>query len=213
MKKQFVSIILLCSFCTLYAQTSLKNEVSKNKFEVYVIPKLGFAKITETENVPLHGYFNGCDALLSISMKKKFRFSTGISYFEISGNRNFAEGSVSLKNSYIQIPLNVNFDFPLSKNIPENQVCFLSFGIGCYANDFINQQIETIVETTNLNKLGWNFGFKSQFGLKFLVSGKMNLGIGFENQIDLSQVKSDNIEYKTVSSLVHFSVGYRLNKN
>ncbi|MFZ4414223.1 MAG: hypothetical protein ACOYOV_14160 [Bacteroidales bacterium] len=212
MKKQFLTIILFGSFCTLLAQTSFNNEVAKSKLEVYVIPKLGFSKITETENVPLNGYFNGYDALISISMKKKFRFSTGISYFEINGNRNLAGGSASLKNLYLQIPLNVNCDFPLSKNIPENQMVFLSIGIGGYANDFINQQIETISETTSLNNLGWNFGFKSQFGLKFLVTKKMNLGIGFENQVDLSQVKSDNIEYKTVSSSVYFSLGYRLNK-
>jgi len=59
MKKQFLTIILIGSFCTLFALTSFNNDLAKSKLEVYDIPKLGFSKITEIENVPLNGYYNG----------------------------------------------------------------------------------------------------------------------------------------------------------
>ena len=212
MKNHFLSILFLISACSVFSQTQNKTEgVQSNNLEFNVIAKLGFAKINETGNVPLNGFINGGDVLIAIRIHKRLNFSTGLGYFEFDGNRDLSGNTSSLKNSYLHIPVNLNSDVNLFKNEQGNQKIFLTAGLGFYGNSLLNQETETILNNSSEKNLGWNFGFSSHFGVKFILSDIFNLGIGYESQSDITKMQKNNIDRKIENSnTINFSMGLKI---
>ncbi len=211
MKKQFLIIICLICVSSLFAQTKMNTlGTPNNKFEIAVLPKLGFARIQETGNVPLTGFVDCGELLLSKGIAKKLNVSTGIGYFNFYGNRTNEGNMSSLKNTYLHIPLNLKANINLYHIKPEDKKVLLALGMGLYGNYLLNQETETVTEESNQKKLGWNFGLSTQIGLKFNVSDILSLGIGFENQGDFTKISHNQVDQKIVTNSIYFSLGFVL---
>jgi len=169
---------------------------------------LGTAKFKETGNVTLNGFMNGSDVLISKKITKKIDLSAGLGYFEFYGNRTLSGNTSSIKNTYFHIPLNLKSDINLFNDKPENQNVFLIIGLGLYANTQLKQEVETLDGNFSDKNLGWNFGFSSKIGIKFKVSDKLNLGIGYESQSDFSKMKKNDIARKIEGlNSIYFTLG------
>lgn len=209
MKKQlFSALVILISYTALAQSTPEKKE---SKLEFTVNTKFGFAKMKQTGYVPLNGNVNGGDILLSLPLGKKWDISSGIGYFEYNANPTIAGNTASLKNSYLHIPVQFNSDFAIF-NIenPESQKIFFNVGLGLYANTLLKQELETTSGNTATKNMGWNFGFSSQIGLKFVLTDAFNIGMGLEGQSDFSKMKKDGAEQRIEQiNALYFKMGFK----
>ena len=195
MKRQIITALLLFITLSAIAQTTPEKKVSP--VSIFVNAKLGFAKVSQSSNVDLNGTINGGDVLASIKLGKAWNLDTGVGLFEFNGNQAIAGNNTSLTNSYLQIPVRFNGDFSIfDKALEGNQKIFLTAGLGIYANTLLKQELQTISGNSNARNLGWNFGFSSQIGAKFILSDKIGFRFGLESQADATKMKKDGGEQK-----------------
>lgn len=195
MKKQILSAFLLLITMAVSAQTNPDKKESPVSFLVNA--KLGFAKISQSGTVDLNGTFNGGDLLASIKLGKVWRVDTGIGLMEFNANQTIAGNSTSLTNNYLQIPVKLNGDFSIfDKSLEGEKKIFLTAGFGMYANTLLKQELQTISGNSDARNLGWNFGFSSQLGAKFILSDNIGFRLGIESQSDISKMKKDGAEQK-----------------
>ncbi|MEO5775388.1 MAG: acyloxyacyl hydrolase [Flavobacterium sp.] len=195
MKNLILSASLLLITLSATAQTTTDKKESPISF--LATAKLGFAKISQDGNVDLNGNINGGDALVSFKLGKMWSLDTGVGFFEFDANPTIDGYNASLTNSYLQIPVRINADFSVfDKGSQENQKIFFTAGFGVYANTLLKQELQTISGNSSAKNLGWNFGFSSQIGAKFLISDKMGFRLGLESQSDMSKMKKDDTEQK-----------------
>ncbi len=214
MKKQLLAIVLIAFSSVAIAQTATTSTnpstTKESKFEFLINTKLGFAKLDQTGNVLLNGNVNGGDILGSFRVGKNWSIATGVGFMEFDANQTIAGNTTSITNNYLHIPLQFNADYSLFNDDLKNQKVFFTVGLGFYANTLLKSEIETVVATTTAKNQGWNFGFSSQFGAKFLATDKLTLGIGFEGQTDLNKMKKDGNEQKIKNiNAVYFAFGFR----
>lgn len=209
MKKQFITALLL--FITLSAISQTTPEKKKSSVSFLVNAKLGFAKISQTGAVDLNGTINGGDVLVSFKLGKAWNLDTGVGMFEFDGNQAIAGNETSLTNSYLQIPVKLNGDFSIFDNALEGkQKIFLTAGFGLYANTLLKQEFQTISGNNSASNLGWNFGFSSQVGAKFVLSDKIGFRFGLESQADATKMKKDGAEQKIKNSnAVYFGMEFK----
>lgn len=209
MKKLILpALVFLFSYTALAQTTSEKKE---NNFKFEVNTKLGFAKLRQTGSVPLNGNVNGADILFSFPLGKKWDITSGIGYFEYNANATIAGNTASLKNTYLHIPVQFNSDFAIfNKENPENQKTFFTIGLGLYANSLLKQELETVTGNSSAKNQGWNFGFSSQIGLKFILSDALDIGMGLEGQSDFTKMKKDGAEQRIEQiNALYFKMGFK----
>lgn len=208
MKKQILALALCCISFAVMAQTT--PEKKESKFEILVNAKLGFAKLKQTGAITLNGDINSSEALATYKLGKTWRIGTGIGFMEFNANPTIAGNTASLKNSYLQIPVRFVGDFNVFGKESDNQKIFFTIGLGLYANTLLKSELETISGNSDAKNLGWNFGFSSQIGAKFMLTDALNLGIGLEGQTDLSKMKKDGAEQKIENmNALYFSLGLK----
>lgn len=208
MKKQLLAaVVLLLSFTTL-AQTT--PEQKESKFELIINSKLGFAKLNQTDFVSLNGNINGADFLLSYKIGKSWDLATGVGFMEFNANPTIAGNSISLKNSYLQIPLKAIGDFSIFKKEQSPSKIALVIAGGFYANTLLKSEVKTLSGNSSSSNLGWNFGVTTQVGAKFTVSDALNLGIGLESQSDFSDMTKEGVNRKIEQiNALYFNLGFK----
>ena len=78
-----------------------------------------------------------------------------------------------------------------------------------YANTLLKQELETIAGNTATKNMGWNFGFSSQIGLKFVLTDALNIGMGLESQSDFTKMKKDGAEQRIEQiNALYFKMGF-----
>jgi len=201
-------LVFLISHTALAQSTTEKKE---SNFEFEVNSKFGFAKLKQTGSVPLNGNINGADILFSLPLGKKWNISTGIGYFEYNANPTIGGNTASLKNSYLHFPVQFNNDFAIfNKENTENQKIFFTVGLGLYANSLLKQELETVIGNSSAKNQGWNFGFSSQIGAKFILSDALTIGFGLEGQSDFSKMKKDGAEQRIEQiNALYFKMGFK----
>ncbi|MDI1317005.1 outer membrane beta-barrel protein [Flavobacterium sp.] len=209
MKNHIVAALLLFTSYSITAQTVPETKESKVSFAVNT--KIGFARLKEKGNVTLNGNVNGGDLLLSYKLGKIWDITSGVGYLEYYANTTVAGNEISVKNAYLHIPLQFNGDYTILKNEEtQNAKIIFSIGIGAYARTLLKQQIETIGGDSDSKNLGWNFGFSSQIGTRFIVSDKLTVGLGLENQSDLTDMKKDGRAQKIETiNAIYFKLGFK----
>jgi len=208
MKNYFIAVLLLCTSYAVMAQTeTISNE---SKFSFAVNTKIGFARLKEKGNVTLNGNVNGGDLLLSYKLGKTWDLTSGIGYLEYYANTAVAGTDISIKNAYLQIPLQFNGEYTILKNEEtQNAKIVFTVGLGGYARTLLKQDVETIAGDSDSKNLGWNFGLSSQIGARFIITDKLNIGLGLENQNDLTDMKKDGREQKIESiNAIYFKLGF-----
>lgn len=210
MKNNIIAAVLLFTSYSALAQTQPESKESKVSFAVNT--KIGFARLKEKGMVTLNGNVNGGDLLVSYKLGKIWDITSGLGYMEYYANATVAGNEISIKNAYLQIPVQFNGDYTILKNEEtQNPKIIFTIGIGAYARTLLKQQIETIGGDTDSKSLGWNFGFSSQIGTHFILSDKLTIGLGFENQSDLSDMKKDGREQKIETiNAIYFKLGLKL---
>ena len=197
MKKQLIIALLLIGYTsTSQTQTKTETETHDHNVAVIVRGKLGFAKYQETGNVSLNGFVNASDILLSFKVGKKTYIEGGVGLLEFNGNPTVSGNSISIKNSYLHFPVQLNGDFNLFDSKDENPNILLNIGVGLYANTLLKSEVQTIYGNDSARSLGWNFGVSTQVGVKFIVSKAVNIGLGLESQTDFNRMKKDGVERK-----------------
>ena len=206
MKKQILALALLAASYTTLAQTETKQA----KLSLIFDAKLGFARISQEGSVNLNGSIHGSDILLSYRFFKNWDIATGYGMLEYNANSILAGNATSLKNTYIQIPLRIGNDYIVFKNKEtQNPNVVFTISGGFCASTLIRQEIETISGSASNKNLGWNFGFISQVGIKFLISDKLNLGLGLEGQNDLTKMKNNGTEQRIEQlNALFFKLGF-----
>lgn len=212
MKKNiFFSFFLVFLSMTLNAQNGIKYETSDSKTEFIVIPKVGFATISQFQQPKLSGFVNGGDVLAAFKLINGSSVSFGLGYNEFSANTNLNGENASLSNTYLRIPVNYTTNFSFFKNKTNSDFVYLSAAIGFYANTLLKSKLEAFAANSSEKNLGWNFGFSTYIGAKFNVSDNFNLGLGMETNNDLSKMKKNNFEQKINNlTTVNLTLGFRL---
>jgi hypothetical protein len=211
MKKQvFAALaILFLSGSAMAQETTTKKD---SKFEFAVNGKLGFARLKQTGNIPLNGNLTGSDVLLSYQISPKWYIASGIGFYEFNTNATSFGNSYSLKNSYLRIPVQFNGDYSLFNNDKSgNEKIFFTIGLGLYANALLKQEFEAINGSTEVKNFGWNIGFSSQVGAKFIINENINLAIGLESQSDITKSQKDDNDQKLEQfNGMYFRIGFKI---
>lgn len=209
MKNQIIAVLFL--FTSYAAMAQSQTEIKESKVSFAVNAKIGFARLKEKGNVTLNGNINGADILVSYKLGKVWDISSGVGYIEYYANTTVAGNDISIKNGYIHIPVQFNGDYTILKNKEtQNPTILFTVGIGAYANTLLKQEIETISGDTDTKNLGWNFGFSSQAGVRFIISDQLNIGLGLENQNDFSDMKKDGRKQRIENiNALYFKLGLR----
>lgn len=195
MKKTMVLALLLVGIGTATAQNG--SEKKGSKFEFQANGKLGFARLKQTNNVPLSGNVNGSDLLLAYKMSPKWSVATGVGILQFDANPTIAGNTASIRNSYLQIPVRFVGDYNLFHGTePKDPKLFLTLGVGLYANTLLKQEVETVTGNTDTNNMGWNFGLSTGVGVKFILTDALNIGLGMENQSEFSKMKKNGVEQR-----------------
>ena len=173
------------------------TEKKESKFEFQINGKLGFARLKQSNYVPLSGNVNASDFLLSYKMSPRWSVASGFGLLQFDANPTIAGNTASIRNSYLQIPLRFNGDYNLFHGTePQSPKIFFNVGFGLYANTLLKQELETVSGNTDTKNLGWNFGFATQIGVKFILTDALNIGLGIENQSEFTKMKKDDIEQR-----------------
>jgi hypothetical protein len=129
---------------------------------------------------------------------------------ELNTNLTQNGATASLQNSYLQIPLKIGGDYVMFNTDQSNSKIFLNVGAGFYASTLLKSELQTISGSTTTKNLGWNYGIVFNTGIKFLISDKTSIGIGFESQGDISKMKKDGVERKVEQlNSIYFSFGFK----
>jgi outer membrane protein W len=141
---------------------------------------------------------------------KNWGLSSGVSFMELNTNLTQNGATASLQNSYLQIPLKIGGDYVIFNMDQSNSKIFLNVGAGFYASTLLKSELQTISGSTTTKNLGWNYGIVFNTGVKFLISDKTSIGIGFEGQGDISKMKKDGVERKVEQlNSIYFSFGFK----
>lgn len=202
--------LLFVSIGTAIAQTAAEKKESK--FEIQVNGKLGFARLKQTNNVPLSGNVNGSDLLIAYKMSPKWSIASGLGLLQYDANPTIAGNTASIRNSYLQIPLRFTGDYNLFHGTePKDPKLFLTLGLGLYANTLLKQELETVTGNTDTNNMGWNFGLSTGVGVKFILTDALNLGLGMESQSEFTKMKKNDVEQRIEQmNTLYFRLGLTL---
>ena len=209
MKKQIISAFAI--LLTLLATAQQTSDKKESKFELQANSKLGFAQLNQSGEVSLNGNTNAGEVLLSIKIGKKWYLAPGFSVMEFNANPTIAGNTASIKNTYLQIPVKAIGEYAVFGKEQSDSKILLTIGIGLYASTLLKSEIQTVAGNSSVTNLGWNFGLSTQIGAKFILSDKLNLGIGLENQGDLNDMNKNGVSQKMrqINSL-YFTVGLKL---
>lgn len=214
MKKQILFLALLFTTLSTIAQTSTTTAVDKKERKVSFLSNssLGFSKLKQDGNVTVNGNISGGDIFINYKFVKNWSIASGVGLYEFNANTVLVGNSVSIKNRYLRIPLQVNGSFGVfNSDKVENQKIFFVFGFGVYANTLLKQEIETIIGNNIARNQGWNFGVSSQVGAKFILSDELYLGLGLQGQNEFTKMKKDGVSQKMVqTNAFYFSMGFNL---
>lgn len=209
MKNHIIAALVLFTSYSITAQTQPETKESNVSFAVNT--KIGFARLKEKGMVTLNGNVNGGDLLVSYKLGKIWDITSGVGYLEYYANATVGGNEIGIKNAYLQIPIQFNGDYTILKNEEtQNPKIIFTVGVGAYARTLLKQQIETIGGNSDTKNLGWNFGFSSQIGTRFILNDKLTVGLGLENQSDLSDMKKDGREQKIETiNAIYFKLGLK----
>lgn len=208
MKKLLLTTSLLLFTVVSFAQNT--KETKESKLEFIATGKLGWAKINQSGFVSLNANSNAGDLLLSYKLGKNWGLSSGVSLMELNANLTLNGATASLQNSYLQIPLKIGGDYVMFNMDQSNSKVFFNVGAGFYASTLLKSELETLTGNSTTKNLGWNYGIVFNTGVKFLISDKTSIGIGFEGQGDLSKMKKDGLEQKVEQiNSIYFSFGFK----
>lgn len=208
--KFLLSIAFLIGSLFSYAQTDINFEKNQSKINLVFVPKLGYAKMTQTSQPKLNGFVNGGDVLVAFKLNKSSSLSTGVGYFEFDANTTFDGNSASINNTYLHIPINYVSNFSVFRSKGANETVFLAATLGLYANSLLKQDFETATDNFTDKNLGWNFGFSTYVGLKFIASDLMTLGIGLETNNDFTKIEKDGLKQKLDLTTLNINIAFRL---
>jgi opacity protein-like surface antigen len=117
--------------------------------------------------------------------------------------------SYALKQTYLRIPINLNYSLFILKNQLDSKLSAYG-GIGIYANNLFREEIQTIDQTFKNKNQGWNAGLGFNLGLRFGVTKDVNFGIGFESQSDITKMKKNGTERKLEEiNTINFSFEFK----
>ena len=171
--------------------------------------KLGYAKLIQSEMVNLNGTVNSGDLLFFYRFPSGTYLSTGIGMLDFNANGVTAGESFALEQSYLRIPLYLNYSLTIFKEQLDNKLAAYG-GIGVYANTLLKEEVQTLSETFKNKNQGWNGGFGFNLGMRFGVTENFNFGIGFESQSDFSKMKKNGVDRKLEGiNTVHFTIEFK----
>jgi hypothetical protein len=203
-KTQFALLFLLLAFNVNSQEVPKKSEkgLSMNG-------KIGFGKLVQNGTVNLNGSVNSGDLLFFYRFSSGTTISSGVGLLDFNANGVTAGESYALKQSYLRIPINLNYSLFILEDQLDSKLSGYG-GIGVYANSLLKEEIQTIDETLKNKNQGWNAGLGFNVGLRFGVAKNMNFGIGFESQSDITKMKKDGIERKLEEiNTVNFSFEFK----
>lgn len=204
MKKTILSIILSTISTLGLAQENNNSNYIKNNgnIEYALKVKLGYSQLKINEKNTLNGNLSQIDFELVNRISEKIKIDYGLGYSEFNGNTISNCNLVSLKNSYIRIPINL-----LYSNNFSNRSKFIT-GIGIYCNYLLKSEIPSIIDKKNI---GINFGASVQTGVIFNISDSLDFGMIIEGQTDFTKIKKDNINQRLInSSLISLNFIYKI---
>ena len=203
-KVQFALLFLLLSFIA-----NSQEEPKKPEFGLNINGKIGFGKLIQNGMVNLNGSINSGDILFFYRLPSGTTISTGVGMLDFNANGVTGGESYSLKQSYLRIPINLNYSLFILKNQLDSKLSAYG-GIGIYANNLFREEIQTIDQTFKNKNQGWNAGLGFNLGLRFGVTKDVNFGIGFESQSDITKIKKNGTERKLEEiNTVNFSFEFK----
>jgi opacity protein-like surface antigen len=205
MKKSIFTLLLVLITLNVKAQ----EESKQKELGFNVTGKLGFAKLNQSGMVLLNGSINAGDVLFFYRLPSGTTFSTGIGLMDFNANGVSAGESYALKQSYLRIPINLNYSLYILEDQLDSKLSAYG-GIGVYANALLKEEVQTIDETFKNRNQGWNAGLGFNVGLRFGVAKNLNFGIGFESQSDFTKMKKNGVERKLEEiNTINFSFEFK----
>ena len=205
MKKcQFVLLLLLLTF-----SVKAQEDPKKTEFGLNTNAKIGFGKLIQNGMVNLNGSVNSGDILFFYRLPSGTTISAGVGLLDFNANGVIAGESYALKQSYLRIPINLNYSFFILKDQLDSKLSSYA-GIGVYANSLLKEEVQTVNETFKNKNQGWNAGLGFNLGLRVGVTKNLNFGIGFESQSDFTKMKKNGVERKLQEiNTVNFALEFK----
>ena len=203
-KVQFALLFLLLSFIA-----NSQEEPKKPEFGLNINGKIGFGKLIQNGMVNLNGSINSGDILFFYRLPSGTTLSAGVGLLDFNANGVTSGESYALKQTYLRIPINLNYSLFILKNQLDSKLSAYG-GIGIYANNLFREEIQTIDQTFKNKNQGWNAGLGFNLGLRFGVTKDVNFGIGFESQSDITKMKKNGTERKLEEiNTINFSFEFK----
>ena len=205
MKKSIFTLLLVLITLNVKAQ----EETKQTELGFNVTGKLGFAKLNQSGMVNLNGSINAGEVLFFYRLESGTSFSVGAGMLDFNANGVSDGESYALKQTYLRIPINLNYSLFILKNQLDSKLSAYG-GIGIYANNLFREEIQTIDQTFKNKNQGWNAGLGFNLGLRFGVTKDVNFGIGFESQSDITKIKKNGTERKLEEiNTINFSFEFK----
>ncbi|WP_396150238.1 outer membrane beta-barrel protein [Flavobacterium sp.] len=205
MKKSIFTLLLVLITLNVNAQ----EETKQTELGFNVTGKLGFAKLNQSGMVNLNGSINAGEVLFFYRLESGTSFSVGAGMLDFNANGVSDGESYALKQTYLRIPINLNYSLFILKNQLDSKLSAYG-GIGIYANNLFREEIQTIDQTFKNKNQGWNAGLGFNLGLRFGVTKDVNFGIGFESQSDITKMKKNGTERKLEEiNTINFSFEFK----
>jgi hypothetical protein len=121
MKKSIFTLLLVLITLNVKAQ----EESKQKELGFNVTGKLGFAKLNQSGMVLLNGSINAGDVLFFYRLPSGTTFSTGIGLMDFNANGVSAGESYALKQSYLRIPINLNYSLVFLNQLMSIRICHI----------------------------------------------------------------------------------------
>lgn len=181
-----MKLILVLTFLFSYSFIQAQQEEENSKFEIIAYGGIGYTKIS-TQIQPRYDLnVNTGEILLNYKVWGKYGLATGIGFSELSGSGFNETGVFYSERNLLKIPLL----FTLNQNISDK--LFILGNLGAYGQTLTKDQLAYIDGGESDVYEGWNFGVQVGFGFGYNIDQKLGVGINFNGQSDLSELKTSS---------------------
>lgn len=195
----------------LLSQFINAQEIEDKIYHLNIMTSIGNGDLTNNQL----GVFNGNYSRFGLHLdtrifKDSFLddafLSVGLGHSEFKSNLSVNNQSQRFKNSYIDLPIMINFKQNIS---PDKKLVFLISG-GISINYLYESNLQSLTNNQNFSSKGFNTGGVGRIGFEYLFSNVYYLGFAYHDYRDFNKIEKNGISnnLNNVNAL-NFSIGFR----
>ena len=203
------AVSILCYL--LFSQFINGQEVEDKIYHLNIMSSIGSGDLTNNQVGVVNGNYLRWGVQLDTRLFKdtfldNIFLSAGLGHSDFKGNFTVNNQSQRLQNSYIDLPIMVNFKQNLS---PDNKLVFFISG-GISVNYLYQSNLLSLTGDQNVDSKGFNIGGVGRIGFEYLFSNVYYLGIAIHDYRDFNDIEKNGISNRLNNvNALNFSIGFR----